>query len=124
MDTQRSPDELTAENELICEKLLGWKPAPVTALGLKSWYPNPYGDDGEQWRSEPTPSFDTWAEAGLILEALTARRDHGWCLGDAEPARDVRCFSMGIHGYKYNAIRQTGPEAIRDAALYFIRSLP
>lgn len=116
MTEQRTPDELTAENELICERLLEWtkNPSSVPGIGFSGWQ----SDD------RSTPSFTTWAEAGLILDALTARRDHGWCLGDAEPARNVRCFSMGIHGYKFNAIRQTGPEAIRAAALYFIRNLP
>lgn len=121
MDPHRTPDELAAENELICEKLLGWKPAPVTAFGHKSWYPNPYGDDGEQWRSEPTPSFDTWAEAGLILEALAKagqRPDLGYytdcewhCMINATDECMPNMFS-------------TGPAAIRDAALAYIGSLP
>lgn len=118
MDAHPTPDELNAENELICEKLLGWRSMKVDH-DARLWCVPP-----TRGFTRPTPSFNTWADAGLILDALTARRDHGWCLGDAEPARDVRCFSMGIHGYKYNAIRQTGPEAIRAAAIYFIRSLP
>lgn len=74
MDAQRTPEALStqAENELICEKLLGWK----------RYVPDAYEGQDRRWKrtitlpgitgdvKEHTPSFTTWAEAGLILEAL------------------------------------------------------
>lgn len=65
---QGSPDELTTlstlrESQLICEKLLGWQPCEIKGkAGVVSWHTN--------GRILPTPSFDNWAEAGLILDAL------------------------------------------------------
>jgi hypothetical protein len=105
--TPQTPDELTAENELICEKLLGW-------------IRHDYGKDSPAWEVpsktgeyQPTifytPSFTTWAEAGLILEALQRRGP------DAVPYRRL----IGIR------LTQglLGPVDIRAAALEYIRSL-
>lgn len=57
-------DALTPENELICEKLLGWVRAP--SCGEQEWLVVEDIDDVPLQRT--TPSFATWAEAGLILD--------------------------------------------------------
>jgi hypothetical protein len=51
------------ENELIAEKLLRWE-----RIDSVTWR-NPDGS----FNGEPLPAFTTWADAGLILEALHAR---------------------------------------------------
>lgn len=67
MNTHVSPDELSRENELICEKLLGWKCITPDAM-TKTWS----DADHDDARLHPTPTFTTWAEAGLILDAMVA----------------------------------------------------
>lgn len=109
------------ENELICSKLLGWKRVGYMPDKSFSWLVAP------ELIQRDTPSFTIWAEAGLILDALTKvdpTNRIGWSLGNAEPAKGVRCFGMGINGYKYAATRDTGPQAIRDAALLYLRPAP
>ena len=56
-----------ADNELICEKLLGW--VRWKEPGQKMQWKNII-DGGRGWTIEDTPTFETWAEAGMILEAL------------------------------------------------------
>ena len=69
MDAPRTPDELTAENALICEKLLGWIRHNYPANDSPAWeVPSKAGEF--QPTIFVTPSFTTWAEAGLILDAL------------------------------------------------------
>jgi hypothetical protein len=113
MDAQRTPDELTAENELICEKLLGWKLAGRGTFGAKMWLDRPYGDDGEQWHTVVTPSFDNWADAGLTLDELQKRSY------DARGAADV----LLELGDKLIGALLT-PAAIRAATIKYVRSLP
>lgn len=71
-DSQPAPDELTAENELICEKLLAWtKLYTAGGSGVAVWRkPATETRRDEEWY---TPTFSTWADAGLILEALVKR---------------------------------------------------
>lgn len=107
------------ENELICEKLLGWK------RGLHLWK----RPDGTYVDPKLEPTFTTWAEAGLILDALAALfvRPRLAC----EEARKVpaaslyrwRC-SIGRIGLEHTAVANTAPLAIRETALKYIRSLP
>jgi hypothetical protein len=106
MTEQRTPDEL------ICEKLLGWKQADG------GWIKQ----DGFMYGGCGTPAFTTWADAGLILEALKVRRPgltlefRGYVSGDCEivnPGTEL------MYGYA-----KTWPLAIRAAALDYIRSLP
>jgi hypothetical protein len=67
VNEQRTPDTLSTENELICKRLLGWTLCNHSDC-----------DNGEHWISNPgqvtqryaTPSFATWGEAGLILQAM------------------------------------------------------
>lgn len=101
------------ENELICEKLLGWKLAGRGSFGAKMWLDNPHGDDGAQWHTVPTPSFDTWADAGLILDEIQKRSY------DAQGAADV-LLALGdlvIGGL-------LTPAAIRASVLEYVRRLP
>lgn len=105
MNASVSPDELTAENELICEKLLGWIRCLPGSKGARH---------GCTWSAyEDTPSFTTWADAGLILDELQ-RRSY-----DARGAADV----LVELGDKLIGALLT-PAAIRDAALKYTRSLP
>jgi hypothetical protein len=113
MDAQRTPDELTAENELICEKLLGWEVRPRFGN-------NPCGlffPDGRI--ANGLYSFTTWAEAGLILEALSSHcptleySDGKWDCYGGDP------FESFFHAYA-----DTAPLAIRAAALEHIRRQP
>lgn len=108
---QLAPDELGIENEAICEKLLGWKRSSV----IEYWYPSQ-----DHAGARRTPSFTTWADAGLILEALDAKMigvevgnfanfdEHWYCdfEGLAPPTPKAR----------------TAPLAVRAAALVYIRS--
>lgn len=59
----------TEENELLCEKLLGWTRLP-TFEGAWELRWNDGTVQGQQWPL--TPTFTDWASAGLILEALQA----------------------------------------------------
>lgn len=102
-----------AENELICRLLFGWE------LHGDEWW----GAGQLQCYVGDTPTFEDWSSAGLVLEALNRLSDVGWVLGNADPRLGVRCFSMGINGYKHAAIRDTGPRAIRAAALAYLRTL-
>ena len=121
-----TPDALStdAENELICEKLLNWKRCP--SAGEQQWYCN---YDRRDPASGPfltvvTPSFTTWAEAGLILEAMTA----------AKVEWDIHTAQVGgssVQVVLWHCSRRiptdwidSAPLAIRSAALEYIRSLP
>ena len=91
---QRTPDEL------ICEKLLGWKQADGGWLK----------QDGFMYAGCGTPSFTTWADAGLILDKLQS----------LSTAAAYRALKM-LDGAFYNC--RLTPAAIRAAALSYIRSL-
>lgn len=114
MTTQVPPEEQVAlqhhaEDVLIVEKLLGWKRAgdPDVPLWLK---PATETRREEQWY---TPSFTTWAEAGLILEAL----GHELELTKIHPCGGRWAFSIGA----MTRFDTSGPLAIRAAALEYIR---
>jgi hypothetical protein len=116
MNEQRTPDELTAENELICTKLLGWtrcEGGPIDPC-------NGWAFPSEPFHVEATPSFTTWADAGLILEALD---DAGlaWVLANG-PEGDFEC--RVFNACDYHCYAETAPLAVRNAALVYIRSLP
>jgi len=105
------------ENELICEKLLGWKLGGRNRFGTKMWLDNPYGDDGAQWNTVVTPSFDTWAEAGLILDALSAAGIRAGLENLPSDHWAFRIFKGAVFQFG-----TTGPLAIRTAALEYIKS--
>jgi hypothetical protein len=103
------------ENELICAKLLGWeRRANIgTADGRAMWLHHPATKVGA-----PTPTFTTWIDAGLILDALErageyfeVRRDEG------------RWECLEALFVNWAAKHPTsGPLAIRAAALEYIRA--
>lgn len=96
------------ENELIVEKLLKWE-----RIDSVTWR-NPDGS----FNGEPLPAFTTWADAGLILDALErageyfeVRRDEG------------RWECLEALFVNWAAKHPTsGPLAIRAAALEYIRT--
>lgn len=114
MSEPRTPDELTINNELICTKLLGWQ-----------WQPrfgnNPCGLFFPDGRVANGPyAFTTWDEAGLILEALD---DEGvaWIFSNG-PEGDYECRICPHATRDQVSYGETGPLAIRAAALTYIRS--
>lgn len=113
MSELRTPDALstTEDNELICEKLLGWKVSSVIGY----WFPSQ-----DHAGTRRTPSFTTWADAGLILDALHARdvtfevyRDGGGTLR----------WNVVIAMCTY-VCASSGPAAVRECALKYIRRRP
>lgn len=108
MDAQRTPDELSAENALICEKLLGWKQSSI----LGYWFPSPC-----HVGTLKTPAFDTWASAGRILEALEIKRE------PIDVFHEDEDWSAELGVYRCTGRGTTGPLAIRAAALEYIKAV-
>lgn len=106
-----SPEALSTkqENALICEMLLGFK-KHCDEPDCLDWRT---ADGKRYWKS---PSFTTWADAGLILDAFKAKD----CI--------VSLQFAGKGGYcavnDVSANDTPLPLAIRAAALKYIRSLP
>jgi hypothetical protein len=96
------------ENELICEKLLGWR------RNVAGWWCRP----GEQINLEHTPAFATWADAGLILDALESR-------APTERIDSPTCHSEAARRmYDLGRILMNGklrPADVRAAALEYLR---
>jgi hypothetical protein len=94
------------ENALICARLLGWKQLDFELFDV----------DGTVNGRRIAPKFTTWAEAGLILEALqkltpmTLRWSHG---------AQYWFIDLDYHGK--SAI--SGPLAIRATALEYIKAV-
>jgi hypothetical protein len=112
MDAPRTPDALstTEDNELLCEKLLGWEVSSIIGY----WFPSQ-----DHAGTRRTPSFDTWADAGLILDAL-AKRGVAIRVGTSDPCM----WGCWLIEHPCQALATTAPNAIRAAALEYIRSLP
>lgn len=105
------------ENELICERLLGW-----TQDGYEDRI-------GEFWRKPsgemhygPVPNLLTGNDMLLILEALGARKV-SWSLGSALLTDNVRGVGMSINGFRIAVTRGNAPAAVRAAALAYIGSM-
>ncbi len=103
------------ENELICVKL----------LGLTKHCP---GTECRDWRTQEgkcfygTPSFADWASAGLILEALD-KLAIGVEVGNFGIARDKSRWYCDIESIgPPTTVADTGPLAVRAAALEYIES--
>jgi hypothetical protein len=89
-----------ADNELIAEKLLGWKRADGGWIKQDSFM---YGGCG-------TPTFTTWVERGLIIDAL----QKAWPLSK-EALRDIGgTILMGA----------LTDQDVRAAALAYLRAQP
>ena len=115
------------ENELLCEKLLGWERFPVSderPADLPWKRPFVFGSLSSHI-AERTPSFNTWYDAGLLLDALARQSSsHPRAFPFAaavgfDPGRND--WSAGA-GSK-SAEASTGPLAIRAAALEYVGSL-
>jgi hypothetical protein len=106
------PADTQRENELICEKLLGWIAwqEPGESLGWKNLKAHP----GEIL---DTPDFSDWAEAGLILDALSSADP---TLGHSEGKWD--CYGDDPYESFFHAYADTGPLAIRAAALEYLKA--
>lgn len=101
------------ENELICEKLLGWK----RWAGRGQVWKGLWSTKNFQIQTTDTPTFTTWAEAGLILDALDA----------IEPEVILRKFRVNDVNWtartcKSEGFGNTGPLAIRAMALEYLRA--
>jgi hypothetical protein len=110
------------ENELICLKLLGWRRRdPAECRGKWQIHPDRFYD-----MPNTTPIFTTWADAGLILDALRGKGMVVHFFSEMNKfhvetfARDSESSRIGL----FDADASTGPLAIRSAALEYIRSLP
>jgi hypothetical protein len=123
MSELRTPDFLStdAQNELICEKLLGWRKCSSFGAQCAGWT-----RPDSAAHSDNAPGFTTWAEAGLILEALGARSIR-WHLTRSVQF-GVFIFSLDPIGNPWGEWQEkrdrNGPLAIRAAALAYIRSTP
>lgn len=105
--------ETQAENEQICEKLLGWERRSHNKI---IWW-QPSSMAGEFVPAVlVVPSFTTWADAGLILDAI------------AKTTSGVYVAFMGhawaVHiGFGQQWLANTCPLAIRAAALEYIKAV-
>jgi len=114
------------ENELLCEKLLGWKRAKHKGtFGQAMWYDDPYGSDGAQWSTCSTPSFRGWADCGLLLDALAKRgvsiNIHFMDLEFTGSSWDVEILQAKARGITATS-KANACAAIRSAALAYVRS--
>jgi hypothetical protein len=120
MTEQRTPDELSPQQqtELICKKLLGLQVLHLPYSGTQTcttWCDEKYK------RFDFIDKFETWAEAGLILDALARDKAYSAAVGfDPRSQHGDWCGAAGHH----SAHAASGPLAIRTAALEYIRSLP
>jgi len=105
----RTPDELRQESELICEKLLSW--VRVDSVRGVRW--RRASDSKLNFEVLQTPSFTTWAEAGLILDAMIDREPVLWKHHEGWQAHFDQPWDWSI--------QPTGPLAIRAAALEYIK---
>lgn len=105
-NAQLTPEQLAAENALICE-FLGWKRCSSSEC---SGFIDSDGDHHYD------VTFTSWADAGLILEALSARECKS-AVGDKSISGSWWCTVGPIC-----ELRDTGPAAVRAAALAYIRS--
>lgn len=114
MTEQPSSAQLMQENELICEKLLGWEKIYAAGVTTERARWNDKILSGSQWPL--TPCFINWADAGLILEATRHKQPilyvhDAYSRWEASLAGQRSCHA------------DTGPLAIRAAALAYIRAM-
>lgn len=96
-----------AENELIVQRLLGWERRDGGEI-----YP---WIRGTEWLT--TPTFTTWHDCGLIMEALS-KLECKTAVGDKSISGSWWCTVDHVC-----ELRTTGPLAVRAAALSYLRSL-
>lgn len=129
-EQQLTPDELSTqpENLLICEKLLGW--VPCKHPDCVGWFHH----DGKPClcgpgqqphkRTKDAPYFATWAEAGLILDALAAR-GFSYDLSHTQTESGLMQFGVIVWfpGKRYTVDADSLLVAIRAAALEYIKAV-
>lgn len=106
------------ENIEICLRLLGWRKHPDPEL--PGWYAPP--GEGFFMNSlvhKEFPTFTTWADAGLILDALAAKEVAITLVGNVVFEKPWTCELNHDGAEAFIA----GPLSIRSAALAYIRSL-
>lgn len=112
-----SPETRLAENELICEKLLGWR--RLTHSGVTWWEPPSTG------KFQPTMlaalSFESWAEAGLILDALVAKKAYP-VVGRCATVWTCTAYAKA-HMFEQAGCDESGPLAVRAAALEYLKAV-
>lgn len=97
------------ENELLCEKLLGW------SRGGDEWWHN-----GQlQCYTGDTPTFLTGDGMLLLIEALHRLPHVSFEVWNCDKGWRCRLLDME----RMNAIHETCPAAVRAAALAYVRSL-
>jgi hypothetical protein len=101
-----------AENELICEKLLGWHRPPAPPPGCYNTI---------DWsESRTTPAFTTWAEAGLIIDRFEE-------LAPVERVDSVSYSSCAerqmVDLAKLLRVGRLRPADVRAAALEYIKAV-
>jgi hypothetical protein len=111
---QGSPENLFEGNELICAKLLGWERWPDPQRPAFQWRKL---FTATSWEVLQTPSFTTWAEAGLILDALQRMSVIGVA---ASITYDNIIEELCIDLQR----RELTPARVRAAALEYIRRVP
>jgi hypothetical protein len=109
------------ENELLCEKLLGWVRFPTNIAGaVPQWWKFADGS------AKATPRFLDGDSMLLLLEALHKRSViiHLQAM-DTDPD-DFFCGGFTLHShsdYLFEAHGTTYPAAVRAAALAYVRAL-
>lgn len=117
MTTQRTPDEMSSENALICEKLLGLT-KHCDAASCPDWRTA----DGKRFWSNPT--FDNWSDAGLILDAL-ADRGFSFDLSHTQTESGLMQFGVVVWfpGKRYTVDADSLLIAIRAAAAEYAKAV-
>ena len=101
-----------AENERICSELLGWELKRAGPAGF-DWWELPSSDE---MPTTDTPTFTTWHDCGLILEAFEAKH-----FGMTLHTSGKKDWNLDV--WEDTSRHETGPLAVRAAALSYLRSL-
>lgn len=107
------------QNELICERLLGWRRRPLVD-GYPAFKWIPVSNDPTVIFAT-TPAFDTWQDAGVLLKALAAAGQRP-ILQQLDSNPEEWLCAGGEDGplYGFEARGADGPAAIRAAALAYL----
>lgn len=106
------------ENELICERLLGWHRCTQDAQHYY-WHLEPCDHERRNQLQRSLPAFIDWHDAGLILDAVIAKG--GSYMLEYDYGRERACMRIRVRGWWAVGVeRRTSIEAIRAAALALI----
>ena len=109
-----APEDRVTQNELICDRLLGWRKNtyqhPDSSIAFTGWE-----DDDRS-----TPSFTAWAEAGLIIDRFEE-------LAPVERVDSVSYSSCAeqqmLNLSKLLRVGKLRPADVRAAALEYIKAV-